>query len=174
MNVKTVIKRIDRENFHPDSLKDFVRHQVVGNVYRLKDGRLTLRYCPFEEDWSPERKLEKAEEILSGEFICFGAFLGDRVVGEIMLVPELEHGRMIVDSFHVSGDCRRQGIGRSLFEEARGEALRHGARALYASACSAQETIDFYLAMGFAVSPDPIAAYAEDEPCDIQMECPLG
>ena len=105
--------------------------------------------------------------------MTFCAFDSGRVIGEIMLVPVLHKGRMIIDSFHVSREYRRSGIGRRLFEAAKNEAGLCGARALYLSACSAEETIDFYLAMGCAPSEDPIPAYVESEPCDIQLECRL-
>lgn len=148
----------------------FDRYQEVRNVYRLENGRLVLSRRPFCETWSPERKREKAAEILSGRFVTFCAFDGGKVVGEIMLIPELDAGRLIIDSFHVSRDHRRQGIGRRLLEAAADYAARRGADALYASCCSAEETIRFYMAMGFLPSEHPIPFYVQDEPCDIQME----
>ena len=164
---------ITKENFHSDSLRFFHRRQTVESVYVLSDGRLELRHSPFEEDWSPSRRMEKAREILSGKYIVFGAFDRERVVGEIMLIPELNRNRMIIDSFHVDAEYRRHGIGRLLFHAAKAEAERVGASALYVSACSAKETVEFYRAMGFCVSPNPIPSRVEEEPCDIQMEYAL-
>lgn len=168
------IKRIDNGNFDLNSLKDFRRYQEVKNVYRLRDGQLALVHQPFTEDWDTARRAEKAEEILSGRFICYGAFEGSHVIGEIMLLPTLDNGRLLIDSFHVSADHRRQGIGRALLAAARQEALQRGARALYASCCSSEETIRFYTAMGFRLSPDPIPSCVESEPFDLQMECPVS
>ena len=165
------IKRIDGNNFTRDSLKDFQRYQEIKNVYRLQNGKLTLVYNPFTEDWDAARLIEKADEILSGRYVTYCAFEGNRVVGEIMLIPRLNKGRLIIDSFHVSGDYRRRGIGRALFEAARQEARKMGAHALYASCCSAEETINFYSALGFRLSSDPIPSLAEAEPYDLQMEC---
>ncbi len=165
------IKLIDSNHFTRDSLKGFQRHQEVKRVYRLRNGHLTLVDNPFTEDWDAARLIEKAEEILSGRYVTYCAYEGERVVGEIMLIPKLNKGRLIIDSFHVSGDCRRRGIGRALLEAARKEALKRGAHALYASCCSAEETIDFYSAMGFGLSSDPVPSLAEAEPYDLQMEC---
>lgn len=167
------IELASRNNFSIEALDSFDRFQKVVNVFRMDGGKLVLVYNPFSEDWTYERKREKAEEILSGEYITFCAYDSERVVGEIMLVPVLNRGRMIVDSFHVSRDCRRLGIGRMLFEAASNEAVKHGAEALYISACSAEETINFYLAMGCYPSKAPIEEYAEEEPFDIQMEYKL-
>lgn len=167
------IRLADSGNFTETSLDGFDRYQEVRNVYRLAGGELKLQYRPFTETWSVQRRREKAAEILSGEYVTFCAFDGERVAGEIMLVPELHGGRMIIESLHVSREYRRCGIGRALFDAAKCEARRRGATALYLSACSAQETVGFYLAMGCRVSPDPIASYAAAEPCDIQLECGL-
>ena len=90
-----------------------------------------------------------------------------------MLLPELNENRLIIDSFHVSRAYRRRGIGRRLIETVAEYARGHGAYALYASCCSAEETIDFYRAMGFRLSEHPIPSRVEDEPFDIQMECKL-
>lgn len=168
------IQLLNKDNFHIDSLDTFSRYQTVNNVYRLDENHLQLLHCPFTEDWSAERKREKAAEILSGQYIVYGVIHEGRVVGTIMLIPELEHGRMIIDSYHVSAEFRRQGIGRRLFEAARTEARQRGAVALYASACSSEETINFYMAMGFRVSRNPIQALVDAEPYNIQMECMIG
>ena len=165
------IKLVDSHNFTRDSLKGFRRYQGVKNVYRLQNGNLTLVYNPFTENWDAARLIEKAEEILSGQYVTYCAFEGKRVVGEIMLVPKPNKGRLIIDSFHVSRDYHRRGIGRALFEAARQEALKRGAHALYASCCSSEETINFYSSMGFRLSSDPIPSLAEAEPYDLQMEC---
>ena len=167
------IKRANRNNFCETSMDAFDRSQEVQNVWRMKNGRLVLKFRPFTETWSPEQRRKKAGEILSGRFITFCAFEGDAVVGEIMLIPELNEGRLIIDSFHVSRPFRRCGIGRRLVETAAEYARGRGALALYASCCSAEETIDFYRAMGFQLSEHPIPSRVEDEPFDIQMELRL-
>ena len=167
------IKRVDKDTFCETSLDSFDRFQEVQNIYSLENGKLVLKFHPFTETWSPERRREKAAEILSGRYIIFCAFEGDTVVGEIMLIPELNENRLIIDSLHVSRDVRRHGVGRRLVEAAADYAGDRGASALYASCCSAEETIDFYKAMGFGLSEHPIQSCVEDEPFDIQMECRL-
>lgn len=164
---------IDKNNFHAYSMDDFDRHQTVENVYRLIDGQLQIVHAPFVENWSLEHRRQIAAEILSGQYIVYGAFENDSVIGTLILLPELNEGRMIIDGFHVSAGHRRKGIGRRLFYAARQEAEKWGAKALYASACSARETIDFYRAMGFKLSENPIRSCVEKEPFDLQMECVL-
>ena len=167
------IKQADRSNFCETSMDSFDRFQEVQNVWRMENGRLVLNYQPFTETWSPEQRRKKAGEILSGRYITFCAFDGDAVVGEIMLIPEINENRLIIDSFHVSREFRRCGIGRRLVETVADYARGCGASALYASCCSAEETVDFYKAMGFRLSEHPIRFCVENEPFDIQMECKL-
>lgn len=167
------IEKADRGNIRIDSMDRFDRYQEVRNVYRLREGELCLVPGPFTEDWDLPRRRAEAEALLSAENVSFCALEEGRVLGAIILIGELNDGRMIADSVHVSREQRRRGIGRMLIRAAKEEAKRRGARALYFSACSAEETIRFYLAMGCRLSPDPIRAYAEKEPWDIQLELPL-
>ena len=88
----------------------------------------------------------------------------------VLLVRVQKVEVVIIDSFHVSRAFRRRGIGRRLVETAADYARGRGASALYASCCSAEETIGFYKAMGFRLSEHPIPSCVEDEPFDIQME----
>ncbi|MBQ3371364.1 MAG: GNAT family N-acetyltransferase [Mogibacterium sp.] len=167
------IKPAGMNNFCETSMDSFDRFQEVQNVWRIENGRFVLNFQPFTENWSLKQRRKKAGEILSGKYITFCAFDGYAVVGEIMLIPELNENRLIIDSFHVSREFRRCGIGRQLVEAAADYARGRGASVLYASCCSAEETIDFYKAMGFRLSEHPIPSYVEDEPFDIQMECKL-
>lgn len=167
------IKLADNSNFTLESMDTFDRYQVVRRVFRFHGGELMLVENPFTETWSPARRWEKAAEILSGDYITYCAFEGNRVIGEIMLIPALNDGRLIVDSFHVSREHRREGVGRALFHTAAAEARKRGAHALYISACSAEETIRFYFDMGCRPSEQPIPACVEAEPWDLQLECPV-
>ena len=86
------IKLIDKYNFTRDSMRGFRRYQEVKNVYRLRDGNMTLVFNPFTEDWDAARLLQKAEEILKGKYVTYCAFEKNCVVGEIMLIPQLNKG----------------------------------------------------------------------------------
>lgn len=72
---------------------------------------------------------------------------------------------------HVSADYRGKGIGRQLFTRGKEEARKAGAEVLYISACSSEETIAFYKAMGAEITENPIREFADDEPYDLQIIC---
>lgn len=75
---------------------------------------------------------------------------------------------------HVSAEYRGMGIGRKLFELGKEEANNRVAKALYISACSSEETIAFYKAMGAKITNHPIKEIADEEPYDLQMICVVG
>ncbi len=158
------------ENFREDSLDRFRRHQVVHQMYELTEGGLKLVSRPFSEDWTEQKKREKARDILSGEYITFCAFDGGRVIGLLMLACRAEEDRMIVRSFYISEDYRRRGIGRALLEAAADHARSAGMSSLYISACPAEETVRFYQAMGCRLSSWAPPAHVHRKPHDIPME----
>lgn len=94
---------------------------------------------------------------------------GDETVGFIGLLKEQIDGYMILHMMHVSAKYRGHGIGRRLFELGKTTAQKAGANGLYISACSSEETIAFYKAMGAVLTENPIRQISEKEPYDLQM-----
>lgn len=165
------IENVTKSNFKEASLDAYVRTQEVKRVYRKTNGEYSLVEMPYTEDWSLEKKREVARDILSDEYISYIALDDERVAGFIGLKKQLVDGYMILDMMHVSAECRGKGIGRRLFEMGKHEAKKSGAKALYISACSSEETIAFYTAMGAKLTDDPIKEMADEEPYDLQMIC---
>lgn len=167
------IERLTHENFTMASLDGFDRFQEVTEVWRLVEGEYCLVRDPFTEEWSPARRREKAAEVLSGDYIAYGAVAEGRVAGLLLLERRLRGRRMVVSSLHVDRGFRHTGLGRRLFRRAMEEGRRARAAELYISACSARETIAFYRAMGCVPADPIIPEMAADEPCDLQLVCPL-
>ena len=167
------IELLSEANFCINSLDLYDRKQDVNKVYRRTDGEYTLVECRYTEDWDLNKKRSVAKQISSDEYITYIALENDRVVGFIGLLRQLNGPYMILDMMHVSSECRGQGIGRRLFEAGKAEARKNGAEALYISACSSEETVAFYRAMGSDLASNPIKEIAEKEPFDLQMICPV-
>lgn len=165
------IETLSERNFSETSLDSYVRRHEVKRVYRKIDGEYSLVEMPYIEDWSLEQKRQIARNIGSNEYISFIALDEEKVVGFIGLKKQLVDGYMILDMMHVSAECRGNGIGRKLFDLGKQEAKKSGAKALYISACSSEETIAFYTAMGAKLTDAPIKEIADDEPYDLQMTC---
>ena len=168
------IELLSETNFCLESLDLYNRKQDVNKVYRRIDGEYVLVECRYTEDWDLNKKRSVAQQISSDEYITYIALDNDRVVGFIGLLKQLKGRYMILDMMQVSSECRGQGIGRRLFEAGKEEARKSGAQALYISACSSEETIAFYRAMGSELASNPIKEIAEEEPFDLQMICPVN
>ena len=159
------------KNFNGNSLDSYERKQEVKRVYRREGSEYTLVDMPYTEDWSLDKKRQIAEDIKSDEYISYIASDDGQVIGFIGLIKRLNNEYMILDLMHVSQMYRGKGIGRKLFSIAKQEAKKAGAKALYISACSSEETIAFYKAMGAELTDDPIKEIADEEPYDLQMIC---
>jgi len=157
------------------------RSEVVDTVYELRSGALALRGEHHDVRGWPPGEPQKYTPILEachdhGGWL-YGLFDGRRLVGAAVL-----EGRFIgpgadqlqLKFMHVGRSHRGRGLGRRLFERARVEALRRGAKRLYVSATPSQHTIDFYLRLGCVVTPEPDAELLELEPEDIHLEYALA
>ena len=165
------IELLSAENFKMDSLDNYKRKQDVKKVYREQNGEYILVDCVYTEDWDMKKRRSVAKDISSDDYITYLAIENDEVVGFIGLKKDLVESYMILDLMQVSAACRGQGIGRKMFDIGKEEARKAGAKALYISACSSEETIAFYKAMGAKLTDCPIKEIAEDEPYDLQMIC---
>ena len=165
------IELLSEKNFNEHSLDSYERKQDVKRVYRRDKSEYVLVDMPYIEDWSLENKQQVARDISSDEYISYIALDDDKVVGFIGLEKQLKNDCMILDIIQVSLAYRGNGIGKKLFNIAKQEAKKAGAKALYISACSSEETIAFYKAMGAELTNSPIREIADDEPYDLQMVC---
>ena len=165
------IELLSKTNFHLESLDSYNRKQFVNKAYRKIDGEYKLVDWNYVEDWCLNEKRSIARRISSNDYITFIALDNDKVVGFIGLLKKLNGSYMILDMMHVSNEYRGQGIGRSLFEKGIEEARNAQAKVLYISACSSEETIAFYKAMGCVLTNNPIKEIADKEPFDLQMVC---
>lgn len=167
------IERLSKENFSENELDSYIRTHEVKKVYRKQGEEYVLVECPYTEDWNLERKREVARNISSEDYITYLALDDNRVVGFIGLKKKLVDDYMILDMMHISSQYRGKGIGRQLFDLGKEEAKKAGVKELYISACSSEETIAFYRAMGAELTKNPIKEMAEKEPYDLQMTCPV-
>ena len=165
------IELLNDKNFNEHSLDNYERRQDVKKVYRRVNGSYELVEMPYTEDWTLEEKQTKAKNLRDSGCITYLALDGEETVGFIGLLKEQIDGYMIRDMMHVSAQYRGHGIGRRLFELGKATAQKAGAKGLYISACSSEETIAFYKAMGAAITDNPIKSIAESEPYDLQMIC---
>ena len=162
---------LTKENMTEHSLDDFDRTQQVHHVYRKTIHGYELTKEEWIMDWNLEKKRDVAKTLFSRDYISVGAMENGSIIGFSSVKRELYEERIILDMMQVSRSYRKQGIGKKLFEQAKELAKKAGAKQLYISAFSSEDTIAFYKSMGCVITDNPIMELATEEPCDLQMVC---
>lgn len=163
--------KINRELF-----ARFKRRQTVTRCWRKIEGEWVLKDIAFVDEWNEAEYSELIARlkntVLEGGFV-FGAFSDGFLKGFVGVTPNLFGCRreyLDLPELHVSEDMRNLGIGKRLFFEAATWAKAHGAKKLYISAHSSEESQAFYRAVGCFEAREYDAAHVEKEPFDCQME----
>ena len=159
-------------------IKRIDRSENVEKVYYHRDGQLVLENESIiisNEWWLNEEVIKtiqpRVESIAENGGYVLGAFDERKIVG----ICALDHRffskkRLNVDIFFVSRYYRGKGIGKRLMEMLKEEAQNRGAKQLYVSATPSENTVNFYLGIGFKVAKKVEPELFEREPEDIHME----
>lgn len=153
------------------------RAERIERVYVLRGDRLLL--VPERHDvkgW-PAGEAEKYGPILLD---CFdhggtftGAFDGERLIGAAVLESRFigrRGDRLQLKFLHVAQSHRGTGLGSQLFALAVERARQLGARQLYVSSTTSENTVRFYLNRGCRPTDEIDAALFAIEPEDLHLE----
>ena len=171
-----VIRQITREEI--ERIWDEIdRSEAIEGIYYLRDGELVLEEEHYDlRGWAPGER-EQYTPILCDCFdrggTFYGAFEDGRMVGAAVLESRFigsYRDQLQLKFLHVSSDCRKQGLGRVLFERAVARADELGARRLYVSATPSENTIGFYRHLGCTVTEEVDQELFALEPEDIHLE----
>ena len=160
--------------------KDFNRDQEVKKCWRRENGEWILKDVVFTEKWNAANYRFLTEclrnTVTSGGAV-YGAFDQEKLLGfasleNVFLGSQKQY--LQLSSIHVSCEYRGGGIGKKLFQLIAAKACRIGAKKLYISAHSAEETQAFYQALGCVDAREIQLDLAAGEPCDRQLEYDLS
>lgn len=174
-----VVRPIAQGELSPGLFHHFDRFQPVEQAWRQGQGGWEVKGVYYTDRWGEEKLPRLCEELrllLAGGGQVWGAFVDGRLKGFCSVDgrPIGSRGQYAdVTHFHVSYDCRGQGLGRMLFAKAAGTGRALGVGKLYFSAHSAVGPMAFYKAMGCVEAAEPDPAHVADEPCDCQLEYTL-
>ena len=173
------IVQLNSGNFNENSLDHFVLKQHVTKCWRKVKGEYKLLSVCYVEEWNlSERKAMAQKIIFAMQSGCtaFAAVLDRTVIGFALISNELfGKSKQYADlsEFYVSEPFRRKGIGEKLFLKTCRAAKQFGAKKLYISAHSAQESIAAYKKYGCVFAEEPDNAHMQKEPFDLQLEYDL-
>lgn len=178
LNLKIV--RLDLTNFNENSLDNFILEQHVTHCWRKINGEYKLLPVCYTETWDISERRKTAQKIISAlrrGATSIAAVIDDLIIGFALLSNRFygkENQYVDLEEFYVSEPFRRNGIGKTLFEKICLKAKNLGAKKLYISAHSAEESIAAYKKYGCVTAQEPDAAHIEKEPFDLQLEYDLS
>ena len=172
-----VIRELVKADLVPNLLEHFNRYQEVVNIYRIIDGDKLLVENPFMENWDNHLKAEIVNEdftnCINSGGVVFGAFYNDNLIAFASILHNYfgsEKQYVQLMQLHVSNEYRNLGLGKQLFVVCVKKAKEWGAKKLYISGHSAEESQQFYKAVGCVDAKEINDKIAAHEPFDIQLE----
>lgn len=152
------------------------RSEYIEKVYRAKGGRIEEvqagHECPTWDQPHLEELKARYRDQLRGGGYAYGAFDEERLAGFGVLGSKLrgqDQNQLQVDLMYVSRAYRRQGIGSTVMDELKREAIRRGAAYLYVSSTETQSAVQFYTHCGSRLTAEVDEELYRLEPEDIHM-----
>ena len=159
------------------SLIQIDRTETIENIHYVRDGKLTLEKEHWDvEDWGAEEKqhrIIRLQKLYDDGYTLFGAFDGQTLAGMSLSDPNplpSAVGRFNFGGLWVSQKYRGRGVGRTLAQLIINKARESGAETVYVSATPSENTVRFYMSLGFQLAELIDPGMFELEPEDIHME----
>lgn len=175
------VRKLTEKDLCPNLLQNFDRYQQVERCWRKENDSWLLKDIAFTEQWSESEKQDIVTRIFTPVICQGGSVLGifrpdGSLAAYAVVRPQRLGSRcqyLQLKELYVSRECRRMGLGKTLFEKAAAFAREQGAQKLYISAHSSEESQAFYRRLGCIEAEEYDERLAALEPCDCQMEYQL-
>lgn len=170
---------LQREECH--RIREIDASQFIHRAYREVEGRRTLVDIGYQDPSRPqgyEAHLAALDQTLSGSGAALGAFSEEgRLLGFVSLNRSFfgkTCNHVLLDQLFITASHRRKGLGKALFRKAADIARSWEADKLYICAGSAEETVNFYFALGCREAQEIHPLFYEEDPRDFQLEYDLS
>ena len=169
-------RELKEHEINEELFENFNRYQEVKKCWRKENGEWVLKDIAFTEQWDlKEYKIliSCLQNTIKTGGVVIGAFNNNVLVGFASVENQpfgSEKEYLQLSSIHISYESRGIGIGKNLFIIAAKRAKEIGAKKLYISAHSSQETQSFYKTMGCVEAIEYNEKLVAEEPCDCQLE----
>lgn len=172
------IKELTLNDLTPYLLENFNRYQEVRRCWRKEGDEWILKDISFVDHWDETIRKEVvnvdfANCIKSGGNVWGVLNTKNDIIAFASLLPEFfgsYNQYLQLMQIHVSYEYRNKGIGKKLFALCATKAKEMGAKKLYISAHSSEESQFFYKNIGCIDAVEVNQKLAEYEPFDRQME----
>lgn len=171
-----IYRKINEDELSIDIFSNFNRYQEVKKCWRKRNGEWTLEQIEFTEQWSENEYkflVECLKNTLKSGGSIIAAFIEEILVGFASVENEFfgsSNEYLQLSSIHVSYESRGKGIGKRIFQIIADEARNLGAKKLYISSHSSEESQAFYKAIGCIEAREYNEKLVQAEPYDCQLE----
>jgi ribosomal protein S18 acetylase RimI-like enzyme len=164
--------------FELSQIAEIDRQEEIRVGYQIQSGKLISSDVhwdvpPFTIEGSGEhtfsRQINFCRQHLIAGAKAIGAFSRDKLVGIIVVTPEIRPQIAQIAYLLVGQGFRRKGIASELFQLGQDLAQAAGAEQLYVSATPSESAVGFYRQLGFELVSNPLTELYKLEPDDIHM-----
>ena len=144
-------RRLYTEELSSNYFADFKHEQKWSQQWVKQNFVWSLEHIKGSRSWSAEKRIWIAEYLkkqIAGGGFAIGAFQNDQIVGFICIDGKIIDRYANLTMLFVDDAFKRVGIGKTLLQKARKEALTINAKKLFISAIPSEETIAFYFSVG--------------------------
>lgn len=169
-------REIEEKEISPTLFTSFNRYQDVKKCWRKENGKWILKDIVFTEQWGSKEFIYLAKCLKNTIYqggVVIGAFQNGNLVGFASIENYLfgkNKEYLQLSSIHISFGNRGCGMGKKLFCLICEKAKKLGAKKLYISAHSSEETQAFYNAIGCVEAKEYNNKLVAEEPYDCQLE----
>lgn len=163
------VKQLNIVNITPKLLKDFAHCQKITKKWVKRDDVWALTDVSLLREWSDEKR------VWITEYMCqqierggttVGTFCNDRLIGFCCVDGTISGNSAKyanLTMLFVDDNWKRNGIGKSLLQEARNHATKLGAEKIFISAIPSAETIAFYQSMGCVDTTEIVEVFVDSD-----------
>lgn len=169
-------QKLSKDYLHSDILDNFNRYELVNRCWRKENDKWFLIDNRYVEDWDLNKKRNIVAELsncISNNGLVYGAILDNKIIGFASMSTDFfgkkaDYVELLL--IQVTTDYRNNGIGKNLFRQIVVSAKQIGAKKIYISANSSEQSQAFYKSCGCTDALEINQAIAKNEPFDRQME----
>lgn len=160
-----------------ERIKEMNPSQYIGKAWREVEGRRQLVDINYHDtDWPNgyEHHYNNLRKTISDGGSAIGAFdSNNKLIGFVTINREFfgsKYNYVLLDQLFITLEYRGKGIGKKLFMLSTEVAKEWDADRIYICAGSAEETINFYFAIGCKEAEEINKKFYESDPRDFQLE----
>jgi ribosomal protein S18 acetylase RimI-like enzyme len=166
---KILVRPLQQASILPGLLVGFAHSQKITQKWVKQNDVWELTDVSLLREWSAEKRIWMTEYMcqqLERGGTTIGAFCNDRLIGFCCVDGTISGNSAKyanLTMLFVDDNWKRNGVGKSLLQEARNHATKLGAEKIFISAIPSAETIAFYQSMGCVDATEIVEVFVDSD-----------